>query len=123
MSKLAEKVVAEIEALEIAQELLKISAAYDNLNDQLKKYVKEFGEIQVGGGVFGFTESTSWEVEPSVMKELFVALACDGVNPYEHAAIPAAKLKKLGYDESTMLNLGAKKKSNPPRFGFKKAKV
>lgn len=120
MSNLADKVIAEAEAVLMANELLKLSAAYDIINGQLKAYVKVNGDLQVGGGIFCFTESTSWEMQPSVKKELFVALACDGVNPYQYASIPASDLKKLGYDENAMLNLGAIKKINSPRFGFKK---
>ncbi|NHN35511.1 hypothetical protein [Paenibacillus agricola] len=123
MNNVTENVIAEMEALEMANELLKLSAAFDAINDKLKAYVKVHGELQVGGGIFCFTESTSWEMSPATKKELFVALACDGVNPYQYAAIPASDLKKLGYDEQAMLNLGATKKNNSPRFGFKKAKL
>lgn len=118
MSKVHEKIIAEVEAKSVAAELIQISAAAEQMKDQLKQYVKEYGDLVIGNQVFTFVDTVSWDMSADVMKELFLSLAVDGVNPYDYASISSGDLKKLGYTEDVLLSMGAVKKKQE-RFGLR----
>lgn len=111
-----DKIMAEAEAKEIVLELALVSATAKKLQDQLRNYVKEFGELVVNGQVWGYSDSVSWEFTAEQMEILFENFAVEGINPYDMVSITNKKFTGVGYTDQDILAFGAKKKITS-RFG------
>ncbi|MEN0661406.1 hypothetical protein NST11_18930 [Caldifermentibacillus hisashii] len=99
------------QAVEMANEILRLEAVLKTMKDQLKRFVEENGELVVGDTVWKFQESISWDFESNKIKDFMKSLIIDGytTNPYELVSFSKAKLDKLGLEEQYLTNFAKKK--------------
>ncbi len=99
------------QAVEMANEILRLEAVLKTMKDQLKRFVEENGELVVGDTVWKFQESISWDFESNKIKDFMKSLIIDGytTNPYEIISFSKPKLDKLGLEEQYLMNFAKKK--------------
>lgn len=106
------------EAIEIAEEIERLEAVLKAKKEQLKAFVNQFGPLEVGGKVWDYYPSISWEFTPEKIKEMAREIAIEGDNPWKYLDISASSLKKLGWGEDALSRYGKKKEIL--RFGSRK---
>lgn len=106
------------EAIELANEVVRLEAAIKELKETMKAYVEVNGPIETNDVVWDFTVSESWKFTAVQMKEVAQNIAMDGKDPWEFMGLSAPNLKKLEWDESFLSKLG--KKTETKRFTSRK---
>ncbi|GIP08171.1 hypothetical protein J1TS5_03410 [Paenibacillus macerans] len=106
-------------AIHTALEIERVEAVLKQMKASLKAYVDKQGPLQVGDRIWDNYTTTSWVFAADKLKELAVAVTVEGKNPWEYLSLPAASIKKLGWEEAALSQYGTLKVSN--RFESKKA--
>lgn len=103
------------QAVQIANEILRLESALSTMKDQLKQYVLDNGgEFNSGDTIWKFRESTKWEFRSGKsIEEFLYHIVKDGytVSPYDYVSISGSKLKKLKLGEDYMTKFATKKVS------------
>lgn len=89
------------------------------MKERLKAFVDETGQLYAGDKVWSFFSSISWDFEPAKLKELAMSIAVEGKDLWSYLSLPAATLKKLGWNDSSLSRFGTTKTSK--RFDSRKA--
>ncbi|WP_226383685.1 hypothetical protein [Paenibacillus massiliensis] len=111
--------LTEDQAIQLALEIERAEAALKQMKVNLKAYVDEKGPLQAGDQVWNNYGTISWGFGADSLKELAVAITAEGKNAWEFLTLPAASLKKLGWDDDSLAQYGTLKESK--RFGSRKA--
>ncbi|WP_233475974.1 hypothetical protein [Paenibacillus sonchi] len=119
MSTVEKKVLTNEEAMKVAAEVERLEAAVKQMKADLKTYVDQNGPLQAGDKIWNYSTTVSWDFDPQRLRELALNITVEGLNPWELLTLPAASIKKLGWDEAALLQYGNKKESK--RFDSKKA--
>lgn len=111
--------LTEDQAIQLALEIERVEAALKQMKANLKAYVDEQGPLQAGDKVWGYSSTTSWVFGADSLKELAVAITAEGKNAWEFLNLPAASIKKLGWEDAALSQYGTLKESK--RFDSRKA--
>lgn len=106
------------EAVELANEISRLEAATKLLKDNLKKYVKEHGEVETSTEKWGYYPSVSWSFKKDSVKEIARNLVLEGVDPWSLITFQAKDLKSVGWEDSALEQFGSKKVTK--RFSSRK---
>lgn len=113
--------LTEAQAIELANEIIRLEATVKAMKDQLKAYVEENGELVAENDIWGFQEAVSWKFHPDKVRDFMKNVFIDyGANPYDMVSFSKQKLDKLGLDEAYLSKFADKKITR--RFGKKKLK-
>lgn len=112
------KINSTHEAVKLAAEIERMESALKLLKAELKRFVDQNGAIETGDKVWNYSVSVSWDFHEAGLREMADQLALEGINPWEMMTISPANLKKIGWDEETLLQFGQKKETK--RFSSKK---
>lgn len=113
--------LTEAQAIELANEIIRLESTVKAMKEQLKAYVEENGELVTDEFIWGFQDAASWKFHPDKVKDFMKNVFVDyGVNPYEMVNFSKPKLDKLGLDEAYLSKFADKKITR--RFGKKKLK-
>jgi hypothetical protein len=94
------------EAVKLALEIERVEAALKLMKNRLKEFVDANGPLQAGDKTWDYYPSVTCEFEPEKKKELAVAIAAEGKNPWEYLTFPASAIKSLGWSEESLLAYG-----------------
>lgn len=100
------------QAVKTALEIERTEAALTQMKAELKAYVEANGALEAGDKKWDFYPSYSWEFVADKLKELAVSITIEGENPWDFLTLPAASIKKLGWDELTLSRYGSKVESS-----------
>ena len=109
--KLVEQVDSHEKAIQLANEIERLEAVLKSMKAQLKAFVDTHGPVETHDSIWGYTTSVSWSFEPESLKELAQMLAVEGKNPWKYLSLPAAKIKKLEWDENILSQYGKKRET------------
>lgn len=98
------------QAKEVALELERIEATRKKLRGALRKYVEECGEVDTGERVWEIAQTTSWKMNSNTLKKVAEAIVLDGRDPWEFMNISTPNLRKLGWSDNDLSNLGLEKR-------------
>jgi|SRR5690606_26266634 len=112
-------ILTQEEAVKLALEIERAEAALKQMKNRLKEYVDANGPLQAGDKMWDYYPTVTWEFEPDKKKELAVAIAAEGKNPWEYLTFPASAIKSLGWTEESLLAYGSPKITR--RFDSRKA--
>ena len=104
-----EKPLTQVEAVTMANEILRLEATVKEMKNQLKDYVEEYGSVETNDQVWDFNESVSWNFPGDKLKEIMTMIALDGFNPWDMISLSKRSLDKLGWNDD-VLNRYAEKK-------------
>jgi hypothetical protein len=104
-----EKQLTQVEAVTMANEILRLEAAVKEMKNQLKGYVEEYGPVETNDQVWDFNESISWSFNGDKLKEIMTMIALDGFNPWEMISLSKRSLDKLGWQDDVLNRYGEKK--------------
>ena len=102
-------ILTQEEAVKLALEIERAEAALRQMKNRLKEYVDANGPLQAGDKVWDYYPTVTWEFEPEKKKELAVAIAAEGKNPWEYLTFSASAIKSLGWTEASLLAYGDQK--------------
>lgn len=97
------------EAIKLANEVERIEAVLKVMKDQMKAYVQKNGPIETDSVIWDFNESVSYSFNPEQMKNIAENIVLEGENPWALLSISSSNLKKLGWSDSFINQLGQKK--------------
>ena len=113
-----EKPLTQVEAVTMANEILRLEATVKEMKNQLKDYVEEYGSVETNDQVWDFNESVSWNFPGDKLKEIMTMIALDGYNPWDMISLSKRSLDKLGWNDDILKQYGEKKVIK--RFASKK---
>lgn len=111
MATIIKEELNEAEAIELANEILRLESALKQMKEKLKKYVKENGEVDTGERIFYFSESTKWNFKPDGLKLLADYIHLSNKDCWDYLTISSAGLKKLNFDDKILAKFGEKRTS------------
>ena len=109
------------EAIKIANEIERHEGALKQMKEALKEFVEANGPVDTGEKTWNFSESVSWNFEPSKLKELAGDIFLNGHNPWALLSIGIKELAKTGFTEAELRQYGTPKVTK--RFGSKRTAV
>ncbi|OEC01293.1 hypothetical protein EYB33_12050 [Lysinibacillus sphaericus] len=109
LTKIGTKIETMNEAINLANEVERIEAVLKVMKDQMKAYVQKNGPIETDSVIWDFNESVSYSFNPEQMKNIAENIVLEGENPWALLSISSSNLKKLGWSDSFINQLGQKK--------------
>lgn len=109
LTKIGTKIETMNEAINLANEVERIEAVLKVMKDQMKAYVQKNGPIETDSVIWDFNESVSYSFNPDQMKNIAENIVLEGENPWALLSISSSNLKKLGWSDSFINQLGQKK--------------
>ncbi len=109
LTKFGTKIETINEAINLANEVERIEAVLKVMKDQMKAYVQKNGPIETDSVIWDFNESVSYSFNPDQMKNIAENIVLEGENPWALLSISSSNLKKLGWSDSFINQLGQKK--------------
>lgn len=109
LTKFGTKIETMNEAIKLANEVERIEAVLKIMKDQMKAYVQKNGPIETDSVIWDFNESVSYSFNPDQMKNIAENIVLEGENPWALLSISSSNLKKLGWSDSFINQLGQKK--------------
>ena len=106
------------EAVRLANEIERIEAAAKLMKADLRRFVEQQGPVETVDTIWDINEAVSYKFDSAQLKDVAQHIALGGDNPWDFLGINAANLKKLGWDEAFLANLG--KKTVTKRFASRK---
>ena len=97
------------EAVRLALEIERTEAALKQMKNRLKEYVDLHGALVAGDKRWDYYPTVTWEFDPDKKKELAVAIAAEGKNPWDYLSVSATAIKSLGWPEEALLAYGSQK--------------
>lgn len=97
------------QAQELGAKILHLEGCLDAMKEKLKVFVEANGPVPVDGKQFYFSESVNWKWSRDALAKAYQALLESGMNPFDVFTITASGLKKAPWQESELLDFGAKK--------------
>jgi hypothetical protein len=113
-----ENQLTPVEAVAMANEIVRIEAVAKELKNQLKDYVEKYGPVETNDQIWCFNESVSWNFPGDKLKEIMTMIALDGFNPWELVNLSKRSLDKLGWSDDILKQYGERKVTK--RFASKK---
>ena len=104
-----EKPLTQVEAVTMANEILRLEATVKEMKNQLKDYVEEYGPVETNDQIWDFNESVSWNFAGDKLKEIMTMIALDGYNPWDMISLSKRSLDKLGWNDDVLKQYGEKK--------------
>ncbi len=112
--------VTREEMVQKALEVERLEAALKQMKAEMKEWVDANGPLHAGDKVWDYQTSVSWEFSSVNMKEVCQLIALEAKNPWEFLSLPAAAIKKLEWDEKTLIQYGKRKETR--KFWYRKEK-
>lgn len=115
--------LTEKEAIDLANEIIRLEATTKAMKDKLKTYIRDNGELVAGDNVWSFQNAIKWEFNDSDKTKSFIkSLAIDGytLDPFSLVSFSKTKLEKLGLEDNYIEQFATKKTME--RFGKRKLK-
>lgn len=109
LTKIGTKIETMNEAIKLANEVERIEAVLKIMKDQMKAYVQKNGPIETDSVIWDFNESVSYSFNSDQMKSIAENIVLEGENPWALLSISSSNLKKLGWSDSFINQLGQKK--------------
>lgn len=109
LTKFGTKIETINEAINLANEVERIEAVLKVMKDQMKAYVQKNGPIETDSVIWDFNESVSYSFNPDQMKNIAENIVLEGENSWALLSISSSNLKKLGWSDSFINQLGQKK--------------
>lgn len=109
LTKIGTKIETMNEAINLANEVERIEAVLKVMKDQMKAYVQKNGPIETESVIWDFNESVSYSFNPDQLKNIAENIVLEGENPWALLSISSSNLKKLGWSDSFINQLGQKK--------------
>lgn len=119
MATLPITTLTEEQAVKLALEIERTEAALKQMKASIKEFVDSHGALRAGDRMWDYSTTVSWDFDAQRLRELALNITVEGRNPWEFLTLPASAIKKLGWDESALLQYGTKKEGR--RFDSKKA--
>lgn len=110
--------LTEEQAIELAGEIEWTEAAVKEMKNQLKDYVKQYGELETSEKIWEMSSSISWKIDAGTLREMSQDIVLEGFNPWELLSLPKSSLDKLNWDEDVLAQYGTKKETQ--RFTSRK---
>lgn len=105
------------QALQVAENVLRLEAAVTAMKEQLKAWVKETNKpVRIEGGEFRFVPSTTWNFGSEGLQCLCDRITSEGLDCWQYLTVGATQLKKLDLPDSELKLYGTKKISEAFRF-------
>ncbi|MFZ7947192.1 MULTISPECIES: hypothetical protein [Bacillaceae] len=117
-NKVIENGMTKEGAVKLANEIERIEAAAKLMKTDLRKFVEQNGPVETADTIWDINEAVSYKFDASQLKNIAQHIALGGDNPWDYLGINATNLKKLGWDEAFLANLG--KKTIVKRFASRK---
>lgn len=95
-------------AVQLAEEIERVEASLRMMKRTLRDYVEEHGEVRTKDKVWRVNESVSWRISPEGLEKLKDWLVLDNKNPWEWFNITPANIRKLGWSEEVLEELGTR---------------
>lgn len=108
-TSLMEKDLTRPEAIDLANEIVRLEAVVKEMKNRLKEFVEANGPIETSDQIWRFNESVSWKFKGETVKELMTMMALEGINPWEMIQLPKKSLDKLGWGDDFLKKYGEKK--------------
>lgn len=118
VNKVIENGITKEGAVKLANEIERIEAAAKLMKADLRKFVEQNGPVETADTIWDINEAVSYKFDASQLKNVAQHIALGGDNPWDYLGINATNLKKLGWDEAFLANLG--KKTIAKRFASRK---
>lgn len=96
------------EAVKLANEIERIEAAAKLMKADLRKFVEQQGPVETADTIWDINEAVSYRFDAAQLKDVAQHIALGGNNPWDYLGINSTNLKKLGWDEAFLANLGTK---------------
>lgn len=109
LTKIGTKIETMNEAIKLANEVERIEAVLKVMKDQMKAYVQKNGPIETDSVIWDFNESVSYSFNPDQLKNIAENIVLEGKNPWALLSISSSNLKKLGWSDTFINQLGQKK--------------
>lgn len=94
------------QALEVAREIFRLDQKSEILKARLRGYVKMQGPVTVGRRRFDLVPSKYWSFGGNALEKAFKKMKATGIDPFGVMSLTATGLKKVGWGESEIKELG-----------------
>lgn len=101
-------------AQRLAREIIKLESTLSQMKDSLKKYVEACGPVELDKKKFIMQSSYYWKWDAASLKKAMRKMLEDGKDPFEHFNLTSTQLKKLGWEDEEILQLGAERRERRP---------
>lgn len=110
------------EAQSLGGEIIRLESALEQMKSLLKGYVETCGPVVVEGDrQFVVQESSYWKWTPGAIKAAYEKMVADSRNPFDFFGLTATQINKLGWSDTAVKNLGARKIKKSPSLKHKAA--
>ncbi|MGB9805131.1 MAG: RecB family exonuclease [Desulfofundulus sp.] len=100
------------EAESLGAEILRLDTALGQMKDILKAYVSACGPVVVGSRQFALVPSVYWKWDARSLEAAFERIRQEGRDPFDFLSLGATQVKKLGWGEDVLQELGAVKRES-----------
>lgn len=103
------------EAQSLGGEIIRLESALEQMKSLLKDYIKACGPVKVPGDrQFIMQESSYWKWSSAAIKSAYERMRLENQNPFEYLGMTATQVKKLGWSEKLVKEMGARKINKAP---------